>query len=370
MTARSPLLLTPGPLTTSPKTREAMLVDWGSRDPAFIALTRGVRERIVGIANGNGNGTHVCVPVQGSGTYGIEAALGTFVPHGARVLVLANGAYCHRIARILETLGRAPVLYETPEDTPPDPAEVGRRLAADPSLGHVAIVHCETTSGIRNPLEEVAAVVAEHGRSLFVDSMSAFGALPLDLAKIRADVVVASSNKCLEGVPGLAFAVVRRETMEASAGNSPSIALDLHAQWVGFEKTGEWRFTPPTHVVAALAAAIDQFEAEGGVAARGARYGENCRILVEGMRAMGFRTYLPDELQAPIIVTFHTPADPAFVFPRFYDLLGKRGFTIYPGKLTKIDSFRIGCIGQVMADDMRQAVAAVGEAMAELGARA
>jgi 2-aminoethylphosphonate-pyruvate transaminase len=367
MTARPPLLLTPGPLTTSRATREAMLVDWGSRDPAFIALTRGVRERIVRIANGEG--THACIPVQGSGTYGIEAALGTFVPKGARVLVLANGAYCYRIARILETLGRVPVLYETPEDTPPDPAEVGRRLDADPSLAHVAIVHCETTSGILNPLEAVADVVAERGRSLFVDSMSAFGALPLDLARIRADVVVASSNKCLEGVPGLAFAVARRETIVRSAGNAPSVALDLHAQWAGFEKTGEWRFTPPTHVVAALSAAIDQFDAEGGVEARGARYRENCRILVEGMRALGFRTYLPDALQAPIIVTFHTPEDPAFEFPRFYDFLGRRGFTIYPGKLTKIDSFRIGCIGQVAASDMRAAVAAVGEAMAELGAR-
>lgn len=368
MITRPPLLLTPGPLTTSAETRDALLKDWGSRDPAFVALTRRVRERVADIAGGAA--THSCVPIQGSGTYGLEAALGTFVPKGGRVLVLANGAYCQRIASILTLLGREPVLCETAEDTPPDPAEVARRLEADPSLKHVAMVHCETTSGILNPVDEVAAVVARHGRSLILDSMSAFGALPLDMAKEPVDVMISSSNKCLEGVPGLAFIVARTELLEAAAGNSPSMALDLHAQWAGFEKSGEWRFTPPTHVVAALGAALDQFEAEGGVAGRGARYRENCRILVDGMRAMGFRTYLPDELQAPIIVTFHTPEDPAFVFRTFYDALQARGFIIYPGKLTKIDSFRIGCIGQVMPDDMRAAVAAVGEVMAEMGARA
>ena len=367
MTRQTQLLLTPGPLTTSPQTKEAMLEDWGSRDPAFIALTRSVRERIAAIAGGTG--THSCIPLQGSGTYGLEAAMGTFVPAVARVLILANGAYCHRIAAICRILGREVEIYETGEDTPPDPAEVARRLADDPALGHVVMVHCETTSGILNPLAEVASVAAAAGRSLIVDSMSAFGALPVDVAALPVDVLISSSNKCLEGVPGLAFVVASNAALSKAAGNAPSMALDLHAQWQGFEKSGEWRFTPPTQVLAALSAALDQFEAEGGVGGRGARYAENCRILIDGMRALGFRTYLDDGLQAPIIVTFHTPTDPAFDFPKFYDALQARGFTIYPGKLTKIDSFRIGCIGQVMPDDMRTAVAAVGEVIAEMGVR-
>jgi 2-aminoethylphosphonate-pyruvate transaminase len=228
------------------------------------------------------------------------------------------------------------------------------------------MVHCETTSGILNPLAEIAAVVADHDRSLMVDAMSSFGALPIDVNASPIDVVISSSNKCLEGVPGIAFALARYTVLAAAAGNAPSMVLDLQAQAAGFDKSGEWRFTPPTHVVAALDAALDQLEDEGGVAARGARYAENCAILVDGMTALGFRTYLSHNLQAPIIVTFHTPDDPGFDFARFYDGLQQRGFTIYPGKLTKADSFRIGCIGQVFPDDIRRAIAVIGELVAEM----
>jgi 2-aminoethylphosphonate-pyruvate transaminase len=365
MTVREQLLLTPGPLTTSAATRQAMQRDWGSRDPAFIELTRRIRTRIADIAGGAD--THSCVLLQGSGTYGLEAAMATFVPPGGHVLVLANGAYCHRIASICEILGRKVEIYETGEDTPPDPAEVAQRLAADDTIGHVVMVHCETTSGILNPLAEVARVVAAADRSLMVDAMSSFGAIPIDVNETPVDVVISSSNKCLEGVPGLAFAIASNDVLAASAGNAPSMVLDLYAQAAGFDKSGEWRFTPPTHVVAALDSALDQLEEEGGVAARNARYRENCAILVDGMGALGFQTYLSHNLQAPIIVTFHTPQDAAFDFQAFYAGLQDRGFTIYPGKLTKADSFRIGCIGQVFPEDMRAAVAAVGEIIADMG---
>lgn len=367
MTDRKQLLLTPGPLTTSDATRAAMRRDWGSRDPAFIGLTQRVRDRITTLAGGAD--THSCVLLQGSGTYGLEAGMASFVPRDGHILVLANGAYCHRIAAICGILGRKVEIYETGEDTPPDPAEVDRRLAADESITHVVMVHCETTSGILNPLAAVAEIVAARGRSLIVDAMSSFGAIPIDMNATPVDVVISSSNKCLEGVPGIAFAIARKEVLAASAGNAPSMVLDLHAQAAGFEKTGEWRFTPPTHVVAALDAALTQLEDEGGVAARNARYSENCSVLVDGMAAMGFRPYLSHNLQAPIIVTFHTPDDPAWDFATFYDALQQRGFTIYPGKLTRANSFRIGCIGQVFPDDMRAAVAAVAEVAAEMGLR-
>tara|TARA_R110000868_G_scaffold50260_4_gene160811 strand:- start:12390 stop:13496 length:1107 start_codon:yes stop_codon:yes gene_type:complete len=365
MTDREPLLLTPGPLTTSAATRQAMQRDWGSRDPAFIELTRHTRTRLAALVGGAD--THSCILLQGSGTYGLEAAMATFVPPGGHVLVLANGAYCHRIAAICEILGRRVEIYETGEDTPPDPAVVAKRLAEDETIGHVVMVHCETTSGILNPLADVAEVVAAAGRSLLVDAMSSFGAIPIDVNKTPVDVVISSSNKCLEGVPGIAFAIARHDVLAASAGNAPSMVLDLHAQEAGFEKSGEWRFTPPTHVVAALDSALAQLDEEGGVAARNTRYSENCSVLVDGMSALGFRTYLSHNLQAPIIVTFHSPEDPAFDFPAFYAGLQQRGFTIYPGKLTKVDSFRIGCIGQVFPEDMRAAVAAVGEIVADMG---
>jgi 2-aminoethylphosphonate-pyruvate transaminase len=362
-----PLLLTPGPLTTSEATKRAMLRDWGSRDTDFIALNRAVREHLVRLAAGTG--THTAIPLQGSGTFAVEAMLGTFVPRSGKLLILANGAYGHRMARIAKTHGRAQMLYETPEDTPPSSQELDRLLARDPAITHVAAVHCETTSGILNPIEEIAAVVARRGRRLLVDSMSAFGALPIDARTLPFDAMAASSNKCLEGVPGLGVVIARETALAETEGNAPAVSLDLFDQWRFFEKTGQWRFTPPTHVIAAFGAALDQHQAEGGVAARGDRYRQNCRVLVDGMRALGFETLLPDVLQAPIIVTFHMPADPRFHFESFYDRLREKGYVIYPGKLTVADSFRIGCIGHLGPAEMAGALAAIKETLTEMGVR-
>ena len=362
---KDPYLLTPGPLTTAAATKEAMLHDWGSRDTEFIAANAGVRERLVAIAGGTG--THVCVPMQGSGTFVVEAALGTLVPRDGKALILINGAYGKRMARILDYMGRAYVVHETPEDVPPQAADVDAVLAADPAITHVLAVHCETTSSILNPVEAIAEVAAARGRSLIIDAMSAFGAIHLDARRVPFDATLASSNKCLEGVPGMGFAIIRQSALEACQGNSHSLALDLYEQWVSMEKNKQWRFTPPTHVIIAFGKALDLFEAEGGVEGRYARYAENCRILVDGMRRRGFETLLPDALQAPIIVTLHTPGDPRFHFETFYDALRQRGFVIYPGKLTVADSFRIGCIGQLGAAEMRGVLSAIDETLNEMG---
>jgi len=359
-----PLLLTPGPLTTAPATRRAMLRDRGSRDPEFVALTADIRRRLVDLAGGAE--THVCVPLQGSGTFAVEAMLGTLIPPTARTLVVVNGAYGRRMARILEVIGRTYAVTETPEDVPANPAAINEALSADPEISHVTVVHCETTSGILNPLDDIAAVVERHRRSLLVDAMSSFGAIPLDARRTCFDALAASANKCLEGVPGLAFVIARRSLLEAAAGNAHSLSLDLTDQWRAMEANGQWRFTPPTHVVAALASALDGLEAESGVSGRNRRYSENCRVLVDGMRALGFETLLDDDHQAPIIVTFKQPADPAFEFARFYELLRQRGFAIYPGKLTAQPSFRIGCIGAINAEDIRTAIAAVEASLREL----
>jgi len=362
---RDPWLLTPGPLTTSATVKQAMLHDWGSRDHEFIAINRRLREKLVALAGGTG--THVCVPMQGSGTFAVEAMIGSFVPAAGKLLILINGAYGKRIARICDYYRRAYAVLEWPEDRPVDPAAVEKALAGDPAVTHVAVIHCETTSGVLNPIAEVAAVVARAGRRLLIDSMSAFGALPVDAREIAFDAVAASSNKCLEGVPGMGFVICRKEALEACKGNSPSLSLDLFDQWQALEKTGQWRFTPPIHCIVAFDQAVQEHEAEGGVAGRGARYRNNCRILIEGMRKLGFATLLPDRLQAPIIVTFHMPADPRFVFESFYDKLRDRGYVIYPGKLTVADSFRIGCIGRLGEAEMKGALSAVAEVMGELG---
>ncbi|MDR7522112.1 MAG: 2-aminoethylphosphonate--pyruvate transaminase [Armatimonadota bacterium] len=363
----APLLLTPGPLTTSRTVKEAMLRDWGSRDDAFTAINARVRARLVEIAGGEG--THVAVLLQGSGTFAVEATLGTFVPRTGKVLILINGAYGHRMAQICRVIGRAYSTLETPEDAPPDPQAVAAALATDPAITHVAVVYCETTSGIQNPLAEIAAVTAAAGRRLLVDAMSAFGALPCDARKIPYDALASSFNKCLEGVPGAAFVICRRSALEDAAGNAHSVSLDLHDQWASMERTGQWRFTPPTHVLAAFDRALAEHAAEGGVEGRGARYRRNWRVLVDGMRAMGFTTLLPDRLQAPIIVTFLAPADPRFEFKAFYHGLARRGYLIYPGRLTKADSFRIGCIGRITEADMRGALTAIREVLDEMGVR-
>ncbi|OHC73510.1 MAG: 2-aminoethylphosphonate--pyruvate transaminase [Rhodospirillales bacterium RIFCSPLOWO2_12_FULL_58_28] len=367
MSAKEPYLLTPGPLTTSAETKKAMLRDWGSRDEAFIEINARIRRHLVAIAGGEGS--HVCVPLQGSGTFIVEAALGTLIKRSDKALVLINGAYGRRMARILDYLGRAYITVETPEDTPSDPADIDAALAADPSLSHVLAVHCETTSGILNPIREIAATTAKRDRSLIIDAMSSFGGIPFDIRQIPCTAVLASSGKCLEGAPGFGFAIIREAALAACRGNSHSLSLDLYDQWTAMEATGQWRFTPPTHVIAAFDAALTQFEAEGGVAGRNARYVNNCRILVRGMRAIGFETLLADDVQAPIIVTFHTPADPRFHFETFYGSLNRSGYVIYPGKLTKADSFRIGCIGQLDEARINGALKAVRKTLKSMGVR-
>jgi 2-aminoethylphosphonate-pyruvate transaminase len=360
-----PLLLTPGPLTTSKTVKTAMLHDWGSRDATFIRMNAEVLERIAALAGAAD--THVTVPVQGSGTFAVEAMLTNFVPLGGKVLILVNGSYGKRAVKICEYAKRAHAVLETPEDTPPDVGRVAAVLAADPAISHVFAVQCETTSGILNPVAEIGAAVAKAGRRFLLDAMSAFGALPLDARQTRFDAMAASSNKCLEGVPGIGYVVCRKEALEETKGNATSLSLDLHDQWAAMTATKQWRFTPPLQVIAALHKAIEEHAAEGGVVGRGARYASNCKILVEGMRALGFETLLPDRLQAPIIVTFHMPRDSRFDFQHFYDSLKERGYVIYPGKLTVAESFRIGCIGRLSADHMRGALEAVRAVLDKMG---
>ncbi len=362
-----PLLLTPGPLTTSKSVKAVMVHDWGSRDAEFLRINGEVLERLPEIVNAVGS--HVTVPMQGSGTFAVEAMLTTFVPRDGKCLLLINGAYGHRAKKILDIAGRATCVHETPEDTPPDLRAVDAMLTGDPAITHVFTVHCETTSGIRNPIEEVSEIVRRHGRRLLIDAMSAFGALALDASKTTCDAIAASSNKCIEGVPGLGFVLCRRAAIEETKGNATTLVLDLHDQWQNFVKTGQYRFTPPIHVIVSFHQALKEFFEEGGQPGRGGRYARNAEVLIEGMRTMGFKTLLPNDLQAPIIVTFHMPKDPGFVFQTFYDRLKELGYVIYPGKLTVADSFRIGCIGRLNEAHMRDALAAIAAVMAEMGAQ-
>lgn len=361
-----PYLLTPGPLTTSYAVKQAMLKDWGSWDGDFRAMTADLRRRLLALI-GDTKSEYDCVPIQGSGSFCVEAMLGSFVPKDGKVLVLANGAYGLRAAQTMQYLGRAFTLIDKGDYLPPRGDEVGAALDADPTITHVLAIHCETSSGILNPVAEISEATYARGRKLLIDSMSAFGAIPLEVGKIRYEAMVSSANKCIEGVPGFGFVIARKSELEKAKGNSHSLSLDIHAQWAAMEKTGQWRFTPPTHVVAAFLEALRMHEAEGGVAARGARYMQNRNVMVEGMRQLGFETLLSDRWLSPIIVTFFCPADKNFVFERFYELMKDKGFIIYPGKLTVVDSFRVGCIGRMDENVMRRVVEAARQSLAEMG---
>lgn len=359
-----PYLLTPGPLTTSATVKAAMRRDWGSWDADFNAMTADMCQRL--LAHANAADTHVCVPLQGSGTFAVEAALGTLIDPARTTLVLVNGAYGKRLASLLERMGRPCEVIDTGDAAPPSPQAVAERLREHPGIGYVAVIHCETSSGILNPLEAIAEAVAAEGRELIVDSMSAFGAVPVDARRTSFLALVSSANKCFEGVPGFGFVIARRDALAGAEGRCHSLSLDLHDQWRYLERTGQWRYTPPTHVVAAFLQALDEHDAEGGTAGRLARYIANRDALVAGMRERGFATLLEDRWLSPIITTFLSPAHPDFDFAGFYTELKARGFIIYPGKLTEVESFRIGSIGRLDAAVIEELLGAVDAALAAL----
>lgn len=357
---KQPWLLTPGPINTSEMVKQAMLQDWGSWDGDFRAMTKAMCEQLVSYVDDNGE--FVCVPVQGSGTFAVEATLGTLIPQQGKALVLINGAYGQRMTKILDYMGRDYVILDKGDYEPPRGEEVAAMLQQDKDISHVLLVHCETSSGILNPVAEIADVVEQQGRRLIIDSMSAFGAIDIRSSDFRFDAIVSSANKCFEGVPGFGFALLRKEALQQSATNAHSLSMDLYDQWCYLEKTGQWRFTPPTHTVAAFTQALKEHQAEGGVVGRFARYSRNQQRLVTGMRQLGFQTLLADEWLSPIIVTFFSPDHENFSFEQFYDRLKARNYIIYPGKLTQAESFRLGCIGQLFdeqIDGLLDAMAAV-----------
>lgn len=361
-----PYLLTPGPLTTALTVKKAMLCDWGSWDKDFRAMTKQIRSDLLEMIDDQ-EGAFDCVPMQGSGTFAVEAMLGSLLPPSGKALVLANGAYGQRTAKILTYLGRPFTLIDKGDYLPPRAEDVSKALEADQDITHVIAIHCETSSGILNPIEEISRATYAAGRRLFIDSMSAFGAIPLSSQDIRYDALVSSANKCIEGVPGFGFVIARKDLIAAAKDRSHSLSLDIYDQWNTLQTTGQWRFTPPTHTIAAFLEALRLHKKEGGVAGRGARYRANRDTLVAGMRKLGFETLLPDVWLSPIIVTFFNPAHPAFIFETFYDLMKRQGFIIYPGKLTIVDSFRIGCIGHLDTHVMDQVVLAASECLKTMG---
>jgi 2-aminoethylphosphonate-pyruvate transaminase len=365
--ARDKSLFTPGPLTTSMTVKQAMLRDLGSRDQEFMDVVREVRHRLLAVAGVAREGGYDAVPVQGSGTFGVEAALTCAAPPDGKWLVAINGAYGERMARICQVHKIGCTALRWPEDSLPDPAAIDRQLAEDTAVTGVAVVHCETTTGIINPIEAIGRLAKKHHKTYLIDSMSAFGAVPFDLPACQADFLVSSSNKCLEGVPGFSFCICRRDALERSRGWSRTLSLDLFDQWQTLETTGQFRFTPPIQAVLAFRQALDELEQEGGVLGRAARYRRNHEVLVEGMRRLGFVEYLRPDLQGYIITSFRYPRDRRFDFETFYHKLNERGYVIYPGKLSHTECFRIGHVGRIFPADVQGLLLAIEQTLAEMG---
>ncbi len=368
-TAKDKPLFTPGPLTTSLPVKQAMLHDAGSWHWEFNAKVKDIRARILAIAGVEQAAGWEAVLLQGSGTFGVESVFATCVPPTGKVAVLSNGAYGERMVLMLEAQRIPHAVLRTLEDTPNDPAALDALLAADPAITHVAAVHCETTTGILNDIAALGGVARKHGRVYIVDAMSSFGAYPIDLDACSIDFLISSANKCLEGVPGFSFVIGRRTAFFASEGWARSLSMDLLGQLKGFEKTGQFRYTPPTHSILAFEQALDEFDGEGGIEGRAARYRHNHATLLAGMAKLGMRPYLRPEVQSHIITSFPFPADPKFTFDAFYRLVSDKGFILYPGKISQADTFRIGNIGRIFEADMKQVVYAIGEALAEMGVR-
>ncbi len=358
-------LYLPGPVTTDPRTRQAMARDWGVWDAEFRTLTERVRAYMLKVAGGEG--THGCVLVQGSGSFGVEAMVQSFLPRDGRVLIPVNGKYGERIVAICEKAGRDHVVVATPEGESVDPADIDRALAGDAAITHVVLVHCETSTGTLNPVDEIARITAARGRKFLLDAVSTMGAFDLDAKRLGYEALATSPNKCFEGVPGCAMVVAPTGALRAAAGNAQSHSLDLADQWSQFEATGQWRFTPPTFVMAALDQAMKLHEAEGGSPARLDRYRRNHQALAEAMEGLGFVPLVPRSQQAPVVISYRDPADPRFDFGRFYGRLRELGFMIYPGHLTEIPTFRVACIGALNAPDMRDVAEAIRRVCGEMG---
>jgi 2-aminoethylphosphonate-pyruvate transaminase len=337
----------------------------GSRDFEFIELVKDIRQELLRLG-GIADQDYEAILIQGSGTFGIEAVIGSVTPPDGKWLVIINGAYGRRIAQIAEVLKIEVIRLAYPENSLPNLAEIEETLTADTTISHVAVVHCETTTGIINPVTEIGALVRPAGRCYFVDAMSSFGAIPLNVAESHIDFLVSSSNKCIEGVPGFSFILARWKALIETEGCARSVSLDLLSQWHGLESNGQFRFTPPTHTILAFAQALHELEAEGGIPGRAARYRRNYQTLLQGMRQLGFTEYLPPDRQGYIITSFRYPSHPNFDFEQFYRSLNQKGFTIYPGKVSDANCFRIGHIGRIFEADVQALLRAIAQTLSEM----
>lgn len=347
------LLFTPGPLTTSATVKKAMQNDVGSRDKLFIDTVQEIRTDLLSLGHVSVEDGFECVLMQGAGTFAIESVLGSSVGQDDTLLILSNGAYGERQVEIAKVNGLKYNVLRFPENELVNPEVLKSFLSDHPFITHVSVVHCETTTGIFNPIQSIGEVVKKAGCVYIIDAMSSFGGVDINLKSVDCDFLISSSNKCIEGVPGFGFILSKRKELLTTNGRARSLSLDLYGQWAALEKNGQFRFTPPTLSLMAFRQALKELHQEGGIAARSRRYKNNMVLLTEGMQRLGFVCYLPSSLRGHIISSFLYPTHPAFDFTEMYDFLRESGFIIYPGKLSTSQAFRIGNIGHIFSEDIQ-----------------
>lgn len=347
-------LLTPGPLTTTETVKEAMQIDRCTWDEDYKNMTQEIRTGLLKLAHAD-NGDYTTVLMQGSGTFGVESVLSSVISSTDKVLVLQNGAYSKRMVEMCDYHGIKYVVYEEDYAHVPDPAIVEDVLKSDGNITHISMVHSETTSGLLNDITAIGELAKKYNKKFIVDAMSSFGGVDINMPELGITYLVSSANKCIQGVPGFSFIIAKVSDLKQTKGIARSLSLDLYAQWETMEKDGgKWRFTSPTHVVAAFSQALKELAAEGGITARNARYTATNRALRKGMEELGFKAYIDEAHQGPIITTFFYPENCKFTFAKMYGYLKDNGYVIYPGKLTDAETFRLGNIGEIYMDDVEK----------------
>lgn len=357
-------LLTPGPVTVPQSIKEGMMADRSANSAPVIEMVRRIRSYLLEICSGTEN--FECVPLQGSATYAVEAVFQSLVPKGSRILVIENGAYGTRMARLAEVAGFDVKKLSFGLQPMPTAADVAAALDADPGIDYVSLCHVETSTGALNPIEEIAAVARARGKKVIIDAVASFGGIPIDVEALDLEALIISPNKCFESVPGIGIVIARRTTLEEAEGRSVSLCLDLHDQWAFLQEHGFFRWTPPTHVLGAFAEAVRLHEVEGGVPSRNARYREHWSRLVDALRQRGFTTMLPDKYNAPIVTSFNVISHPNFTFDGLFNALDKRGVIIFPGNFPAVGTFRIGVMGDLQKPDIDYIIQCIDDALEEM----
>ena len=358
-------LFTPGPLNTKLSVKEAMLHDMGSRDKEFLEVVKEIRGELLALAGLSFDDGYDTVLMQGSGTFGVESVISTVIQSYGHLLILTNGAYGDRMKQMAEVYGIRTTTLKYKENIVPKIKDAEEVLQSDDMITHMAMVHCETTTGIFNDIEGIGLLARKYNKVFIVDAMSSFGAVPINMKACSIDFLISSSNKCIEGVPGFSFVFAKSSILETCTGQARTVSLDLFSQWMDMKKNNQFRFTPPIQSILAFRQAIEELKAEGGIEKRSERYLQNYRRLIEGTEALGLKTYLDKKNEGYIITSFLFPDHPNFDFTCFYESLHQRGQVIYQGKLSDTNCFRIGNIGQLYLEDIDRLLLAIQDVLTD-----